>query len=224
MPLHRLIDIHGCQRRHIKASQPHVHHNGNLHGRIILLEQGSILLVHLWLNHVMPLFLVCISSTCHHVHHVLPVWSQFQHLAVYLHGGILIVGHNHCLSRQFLLAVLFVVVYYVTTKTIYRIGMAKYLLNAAVILASLVDLFLCGTFLSQTVELVIQFLQHLFVQVQVHHTTLVINGTGGPILYSLSHVVHVDVVAKYLLSIAVSLTNGCPCESDERGMGQSLTH
>ena len=115
-------------------------------------------------------------------------------------------------------------VYDVTAQTVNRVGMTEYLLDAAMILASLVDLLLRGTFLCQTVELVIQFLQHLFVQVQVHHTTLVINGTGGPILYSLSHVVHVDVVAKYLLGIAVSLTNGCPCESDERGMGQSLTH
>ena len=158
------------------------------------------------------------------MHHVLPLWTQLQHLAVYLHGSILVVGHNHCLARQFLLAVLLIVVYDVTAQTVNRVGMTEYLLDAAMILASLVDLLLRGTFLCQTVELVIQFLQHLFVQVQVHHTTLVINGTGGTILHGLSHVVHVNVVTKYLLGVSISLANWCSRESDERGMGQSLTH
>ena len=97
------------------------------------------------------------------MHHVLPLRPQFQHLAVYLHGCILVVGHNHCFAGQFLLAVLFIVVYNVTTQTVNRIGMAKYLFDATVILASFVDLFLCSTFLCQTVELVIEFLQYLFV-------------------------------------------------------------
>ena len=224
MPLHGFIDIHRCERRHIKSCQPHIHHDSNLHGRRVLLKQGCILLVHLGLYHVVPFLFIGIGCTCHHMNFLRPFGAKFKYLAVYFDRSLLVVSHNHCLACQLLLAVLLIVIYYVTAKAVDGIRMAEYLLDATVVLPCLVDLLIGGTFFCKTVKLVVKFLQHLFVQFQVDHTAFVIDWASGTILYGLCHVINIDVIAKHLLGVAVSLADGRARKSDERCIRQSLTH
>ena len=55
MPGHRLVHIHGGQRRHIKTGEPHIHDDGNLHRVIVVLELlGQLFLVLLVAYDVVP--------------------------------------------------------------------------------------------------------------------------------------------------------------------------
>ena len=51
---------------------------------------------------------------------------------------------------------------------------------------------------SYTHLLIVQQVHRVFVEVQVHHTALVIDRTGGSIIYRLTHVVNVDVVTEQM--------------------------
>ncbi len=59
---HRLVDIHGGQRWHIKARQPHIHHNSDFQrGGIVLEFSSQFLLTGLITNDFSPLFGVVIA-------------------------------------------------------------------------------------------------------------------------------------------------------------------
>ena len=85
----------------------------------------------------------------------------------------------------------------------------------AVLLLRLLNLLLGGSLIGKVVELIIQQLHRVFVEVQVHHTTLVINRTGGSIIYRLTHVVNVDVVAEHFLRVSVAVADRRSGEADK---------
>ena len=51
--------------------------------------------------------------------------------------------------------------------------------------------------------LIIQLTQYLFIQLQLDHTAFIVHWTSSPILYSLRHIVHINVIAKYLSRAAI---------------------
>ena len=74
MPGHRLIHIHGAQRRDIKTRQPHIHHDGNFHGGTVVLElTGKFLLVGLVADNLSPFFRVVVPLSHHHAHFLGPI-------------------------------------------------------------------------------------------------------------------------------------------------------
>ena len=85
----------------------------------------------------------------------------------------------------------------------------------AMLLLCLPDLLLGGSLIGQVVELIVQQVHRVFVEVQVHHTALVINRTGGSIIYRLTHVVNVDVVAEHFLRVSVAVADRRSGEADK---------
>ena len=72
-------------------------------------------------------------------------------------------------------------------------------------MASLAYLLLASTFVSQIVKFLIQLAQSFLVQIQVYHTTLVIHRSCSTIGHGLCHIIHVDIIAKHLLGVAIAL-------------------
>ena len=225
MPLHGLIDIHCGKAWHVESREPHIHHDGNLHRRVVFcLKQSCILLILLRLNHVGPIRIIRIGGTRHHMHLLRPFWAHLQQLTIDLHCRILIVGHNHRLTCQFMLAVLLVMLHDIGTQTGDGIRMTEYLTQPTIILTRLVDLLFGSTLASQLVKLIIQFLQGLFVQVQINHTALIIHRSGGSVSHCLRHIIHIDIITKHLLGVPVALRDRCTRKAYKRGMWQGFAH
>ena len=96
--------------------------------------------------------------------------------------------------------------------------------QAAVLLLCLPDLLLGGSLIGKVVELIIQQVHRVFVEVQIHHTALVIDRTGGSIIYRLTHVVNIDVVAEHFLRVSVAVADRRSGEADKRGAWQGFSH
>ena len=68
MPLNGLVDIHGIQKRHIKAGEPHINHNGNLEIRLGALELSvQFLAIVLGAEQVIQLFGVILATGHDHL-------------------------------------------------------------------------------------------------------------------------------------------------------------
>ena len=70
---HRLIDVHGGERRHIEAREPHVAHDGNLHRVVVVLELlRQLLLVVVVADDLLPVLGVLVARRHHDLHLVGP--------------------------------------------------------------------------------------------------------------------------------------------------------
>ncbi len=107
---HGLVHIHGSEARDIKPCEPHIHHNGNLKGILVILEPACQLLsVGCVADDPLPLFRILIAA-CHDDFHLLfPVGTQGEDLLVDLHGNRTIVGNDHGFPGEVVLTVLFIV-------------------------------------------------------------------------------------------------------------------
>lgn len=108
---HGLIDVHRGQRGHVEARQPHVSDDGYLHRVVVVLElAGQLLLVGFVANDLLPVFGVLVRTAHHHLHFLRPPGAELQYLAIDLDGDGAGQRHDHRLARQFLSAVVLVVV------------------------------------------------------------------------------------------------------------------
>ena len=222
---HRLVNIHGGERRHVKTREPHVAHDGNLHWVVIFLKLGSqLLLVRLVANNLLPVVGVLVRAAHHHLHLLRPRGAQLQHLAVNLYRDLSGQSHDHCLAGQQLCTVLLIVVYDVSHQRVDGRVLAQQHLQPAVLLLGTLYLLVGGAIVRQTVKLLIQQFHCLFVEVQVHHPALVIYWACSSVVDRLAHVVDVDIRTEHLLRVAVALADGCACEAYERSVGQRLAH
>ena len=224
MPLHRFIHIHRCQARHIEARQPHIHHDSNLHGAVVVFEQLRIFFVCAVVDDLVPFLFVLIAGAGHHVYLLRPFRTHLQQTLVDLERRQFVVGNNHRLSRQLILAVLLIVFYDIITQAADGLVAAQQSFDAAVVVLGLVDL-LCRTIiLCQLVESFVQLPQFIFVQIQVDDAALVIDRPCSTVGYRLCHIIDIDVVAEHLLCIAVAVGYRGSRESHEHGIGQCLAH
>ena len=217
---HGLIDVHGGERRHIEAREPHVAHDGNLHRVVVVLELlRQLLLVVVVADDLLPVLGVLVARRHHDLHLVGPRGAQFEYLAVDLDGDAACQRHDHRLAREFLGAVLLVVADDVLDERGDGLVVAEDAFEACQLVLGLGKLFVGGTFVGEVVKLLVEQLEHLLVEFEVEHAALVIDGTCGAILDGLCHVVDVDVVAEDLLRVAVAIGKWGAREADERGVG-----
>ncbi|CCZ48043.1 putative uncharacterized protein [Bacteroides sp. CAG:661] len=220
---HRFVHIHRGQRRHIEPRQPHVHHNGNLHRVIVVLEAfGQLFFVLLVTYDGVPFFRIFVAGRHHHFHLFPPLGAQFQQLVIDAHGYRARIGHNHGLARQFILPVLFVMFHDVAAQGIDGGRRTQNFFQVRHFLFAFFDLLFGSPFFSQQVVFVVDGLQRSLVQIQIDHTRFVIDRASSPVGHCLGHVVHVDVVAKHFDRIPVFRRDGRSCKANVRGVGQAV--
>ena len=93
---HWLVNIHGSQRRNIKACQPHINHNGNLKWAVIVFEffRQFILMVFISDNFC-PFFWILIGPSHNDFHFFCPVGPQIQDFIIDLHRDGSRIGYDH---------------------------------------------------------------------------------------------------------------------------------
>ena len=224
VPLHGFVHVHRGQARHVEPRQPHVHHDGNLHRRLIVLEQLRVFFVRAVVDELVPFLTVLVARAGHHVHFLRPRGSHFQQPLVDLKRCQLVVGHDHRLARQFVGAVLLVVLHDVVAEAADGGVAAQQPLDAAVVVLRFIGLLRRCALRGQFVEGLVQQAQLVLVEVQVDDAALVVHGPCSTVGHSLRHVVHVDVVAEHLLRVAVAVGDGRAREAHEHGVGQRLAH
>ena len=117
--MHWLIDIHRCQRGHIKARQPHIHDDGNFHGIVVIFEFArQFILMRLCADNLAPFLWVIVAAGHDHANLFLPVRTQFQNPLINLHGDRAAVGNDHGLARQKIGAVFLVMLDNVPAKRV----------------------------------------------------------------------------------------------------------
>ena len=114
---HGLVDVHGGQGGYVKACQPHVHHNGDFHRVVVVLEfSGQLLLVALCADNRLPLLRVVVAAGHDNPDFLRPAGPQLQQLPVDLHGDGPGEGHDHGLSGEEICPVILVVGHNVLTQ------------------------------------------------------------------------------------------------------------
>ena len=117
VPMHRLIYIHCRQRGYVKACQPHVDNNGNLHRIIVILEFArQLFLVRLCADNLFPVFRVVVTAGHNHTDFLFPCRSNLKNSTVNFHGNGAGIGNNHGLSGQQVCAIFFIVFYNVIAQ------------------------------------------------------------------------------------------------------------
>lgn len=97
----RLIDVHGGQRGHVEAGEPHIHHNGDFHGAAVVLElPGQLLLVALGSDDRLPVLRVVVAAGHHDSDFFCPAGPQLQQLPIDFHGDGPGIGHDHGLPGE----------------------------------------------------------------------------------------------------------------------------
>ena len=216
MTAHRLIYVHGGERRNIEAREPHVSYDGDFHLIVVVLEfPCQFLLVGFVADNRLPVFGVLVRTAHHHLNFLRPLGAKFQHLAVDFDGDASGQRYDHCLAGEFLRTVFLVVLHNIPYQRVDGGVFTQKYFQPAVLLLRLPDLLLGGSLIGKVVELIVQQLHRVFVEVQVHHTALVIDRTGGSIIYRLTHVVNVDVVAEHFLRVSVAVADRRSGEADK---------
>ena len=204
MVLHGLIHIHGGQRRHIEARQPHIHHDGYLHLVALILELlGKFLLVGFAAYNVCPFLWVLIAAGHHHLHLLSPPGAQFKDALVYLHRYRSRVCHYHSLTAADVLAAVLVVSDDVCYEVINRRIITQQRIHVRHFLLVLFQVGFRYAFLSQPFILSINLGKHFIVEFQFDYTAFIIDRSCSPIVDSLRHVIHINVVTKDFASVPV---------------------
>ena len=219
---HELVYIHGGQRGHVKPGQPHVHHNGNLHGGVVVLElPGQLLLVGLVANDLPPLLRVVVALGHHHPHLFRPAGAQLQNPVVDFHGDGAGVGHDHGLACEQIRPVILIMVQNVVHQGVHRLVRPQNGLQLAQLLFALFNHRRVGV-LGQQVILGVDEPQGVLVQLQVDDPALIEHRAGGPVLHRLGHVVDVDVLPEHLPGAPVLGGDGGARKADVGGPGQAV--
>ena len=148
-----------------------------------------------------------------------PCWPERQYPFVYFHSSLFVEGHNHSLSCQFILAVLFIVLYDILTQTVDGGIVTQDALDATIVPTGFVYLFHRSTLIGQFVKLIIQLSEGVFVEFQVNDSALIVHRSCSTICYSLSHIVHIDIIAKDLYCALIPTVNRCTRKPDEDRIG-----
>ena len=220
---HGFVDVHRGERGHIESRQPHVHHNGNLHRVVHVLElPRQFLSVGFAADDVHPLLGVLVAAGHHHLHFLRPFGAQFKHPVVYLHGNGARVGHNHRLAAADVLAVVLIVADDVRHKVVDGHIVSQQGIHVRHLLLVGLDVGFRSTFFPQTVVFGINLRQHFVVELQLDYPALVVDGACGAVVDGLRHIVDVDVVAEDFARVAVLVRDGRAGEADVRGIGQRV--
>ena len=111
MALHRLIDVHSCQGRHIKSGKPHLNHDNDFKRAAIIFELlRQFFLVMLVADDLPPLFRIFVGFRHNNGHFFAPTGTQFQNPLIDLHCNISRVSNDHRLTGQQIFSVIFVVI------------------------------------------------------------------------------------------------------------------
>ena len=119
--MHRLIHIHGSQRRYIKTGEPHINDNGNLHRVIVIFKLPcELLFVRFSSDDLFPIFRVIIAASHNHTDFIRPCGSNFQDTAIDFHCNRTRIRHNHSFTRQKICSIFFVMFNNIITERFYR--------------------------------------------------------------------------------------------------------
>ena len=143
MTAHRLIYVHGGERRNIEAREPHVSYDGDFHLIVVVLEFScQFFLVGFVADNRLPVFGVLVRTAHHHLYLLRPLGAKFQHLAVDFDGDASGQCHDHCLAGEFLRTVLLVVLDDVLYQRVDGGVFSQKYFQSAVLLLRLPDLLL----------------------------------------------------------------------------------
>ena len=214
VPRHGLVDIHGGERRHVETGEPHIHHNGDFHGRIVVLKPPrQLLLVRLVADDPPPILRVGVALGHHHAHLLRPVRAQLQNPLINLHGDGAGIGHNHGLAGEQVGAVILVVVENIADQRIDGLIRAEDGLHLPQLFLALFNDGGVGI-LRHDVILGVNEPQGVLVQLEVDDTAFIVDRAGGAVLHRLGHVVDIDVVAEDLPGAAILGGNGRAGKAD----------
>ena len=222
MAAHRLVDIHGRQGGHVKPGQPHIHHNGDFHRAVIILElPGQFIFVALVADDFPPFFRIIISGSHHHFCLFCPFRAQFQHAPVNFHGDGAGISHNHGLARQQAFPVMLIVVQNVADKGINGVVIAQNGFHLPQLPLAAFNHVRVGVGGHELV-FVINPLQGFLIQIQFDHPAFIVNRAGGSVLNRLSHVIDVNVVPEHFAGASVFGGDGSSRKADIGGIRQAV--
>ena len=223
MAAHRLVHIHGCQRRDIKTCQPHIHHNGYFHRVIIVFEAfGQFLFILLVADNLVPFFRILVASGHYHFYLFIPFRTKFQYFVVDAHGNRSGVSHNHGFSCQFVLAVFFIVLQNIPAKRINGSRRTQDFFQVRHLLLAFLYLFFCSPFFGKQFVFIVYGFEGSFVQIQIDYTRFIIYRAGSTVRYGLCHIVHVNIASEHLHRISVFGRDWCTCKTDIRSIRQRI--
>ena len=146
MTAHRLIYVHGGERRNIEACKPHVSYDGDFHLIVVVLEFScQFLLVGFVADNRLPVFRVLVRTAHHHFYFFRPTGAKLQHLAVDFDGDVSGQRYDHRLAGEFLRSVFFVVLHDILYQRVDGGVFAQEHFQSAVLLLRLPNLLLGGS-------------------------------------------------------------------------------
>ena len=200
---HRLIDIHRCKGRHIKACQPHIDHDSNFQRTVIVLEFCcKLLLVALVADDTVPFFGIFVRSRHDHSDLFLPARTNFKDTLVNLHSDSTGVCNDHCFTCQQVLTIVLIVIENIVNKGFYSIIVTEDSFHLPKLTLAFLYYISIGILCHDLIFGVYQF-QGVFIEFQLHDTALIVNGTSRTVLNSLRHIVNVDIVTEHLTGVPI---------------------
>ena len=222
VPGHGLVHIQRGQGRHVKAGQPHIHHDGDLQGGFVVLEaSGQRVPVGLVADYLAPFLRVVVFLGHDHRDFLCPGGAQFQDSTVDLHGDGAGVRHDHRLARQQIRPVVFVMAQNVADQRVDGLVRAQDGLHLAQFLFAFLD----GVgirVLGHRIVFLVDQAQGFPVQLQVDDAALIVDRAGRAVLHRLGHVVNVDVIAEHLPRAPVFGGDRGAREPDVGRVGQAV--
>ncbi len=229
MGAHRLVKVHGVERRGVEPCEPHVLDDDQLERIAGIAEApGEELPAPLVADVGLPLERVGSRAGHHHLDHILvvvlmvPPGSQADDLVVEVSADAPAHAHHHGLSVHSLEPLLEVIHDILRHETQPALkphdGLQLLPLGLEPLLA--LDLFP----LDDLLELLVDPGFELLRQVKLRQPGLVVDGDGSSVLHSPLDVVDGDVVAKHRLGFAVFEFQGRARERNEGGIEQGVPH
>ena len=221
--LHRLVDIDGIQERHIKAGEPHVHHNGDLEVGLGVLELPvQLLTVLLGAQHFPQRFVVILAAGHDHLHplhgldlfalllgqlspflagqHLIPRRAQRHHFLPESPGDVTATAHEHGLAfhRGAFLQPLLVVMHKVDGQCLNTIRVAQNGGHTATALLAFLNVVIAGAIFGTLVVVGLNLLELLVIQHHLGGTPLVNDTHGDLILHRFGHGVAVHHFTEHI--------------------------
>ena len=157
------------------------------------------------------------------MHLVRPLRSQFEELLVHAHGDVPRVGDDQRLARELVRAVVLIVLHDVAAQGINGLRSPEDAVHRRQIMFATINGRLIDA-IRNVLVLLVQFAEHVLIQLERHHTALVEHRAGGAVLDRLRHVVHVHIIAEYLTRGLVLRLDRSAGESNVGGVRQRLPH
>ena len=223
---HRFIYVHRCQRRHIKAGKPHIHHDNDLQRTGIIFKLlGKFFFITFIADDFAPLFRILVALGHHNSDLFCPARTKLQNALINLHRYSAGVGNDHRLARKKIRAVILVMIQDIKDQGINRLGISENRFHLAKHLLALPDhSLICLAGSCHEVIFLVNLLQSLLIQMQFHDTAFIINRAGCPILDSLRHIINVDIVTENSTGIMIPGGNRCAGKPDKGCIRQAVTN